>query len=279
MRSPLTRCTLAILAAAVVSGCYSDGRWSAPNLAFWKSNPFQSTPGATPGAVGSPVKPSGIAAATKGTTPSTPPTGYAAAGAVAPSAVSLGTPVGYNAPNTGYPTNQYPAAATTPGAAASMAPSSHVPAYTASTAGVPGASAYGSSPAGAGVANSPYGPSGATPASPYGAPAASAYNAMPAAAATPGGYPPAGTVSDPRNPVRPGSSYSGIDPSGVNRSRNGAAASLDRYSGASADRYSGAGAGAASGYGAGGGSGYVPDTGSRYGATPNTSGPSLHRNG
>ena len=62
MRTNIARNLLVILTAVVLSGCYSDGRWTAPNLAFWKSSPFQSAPLATPGSVGSPVRPSGIAA-------------------------------------------------------------------------------------------------------------------------------------------------------------------------------------------------------------------------
>ena len=81
------------------------------NLAFWKSSPFQSTPSATPGPVGSPVKPSGIAAASKSNT-TTPSASVAStgSGATMPSgnAVGYNTPsTGYNTPSTGYPTGQY----------------------------------------------------------------------------------------------------------------------------------------------------------------------------
>ena len=93
MRANVARCVLVVLTAVVLSGCYSDGRWSAPNLAFWKSSPFQSTPSATPGPVGTPAKPSGIAAASKSNT-TTPSAGVAStgSGATMPSATPSETP-------------------------------------------------------------------------------------------------------------------------------------------------------------------------------------------
>ena len=107
MRANVARCVLVILTAVVLSGCYSDGRWSAPNLAFWKSSPFQSTPSATPGAVGSPVKPSGIAAAGKSNT-TTPSVSVASTGgSTTPSATPTGLATGYNTPATGYNCAQY----------------------------------------------------------------------------------------------------------------------------------------------------------------------------
>ena len=96
------RWVVAVFTTVVLSGCYSGGQWSTPNLAFWKSNPFQSTPGATPGGVGSAVKPSGLAASPSATAPSvsygSPKSGDAATASNTPS-----TSPGYNTPPTGYP--------------------------------------------------------------------------------------------------------------------------------------------------------------------------------
>ena len=68
MRTDVMRWVVVVFTTFAVGGCYSNGQWSMPNLAFWKSSPFQSspTPDTTPGAPGSPVKPSGIAAGTHG---------------------------------------------------------------------------------------------------------------------------------------------------------------------------------------------------------------------
>ena len=161
MRTNVARCVLAVFATVLLSGCYSGGQWNTPNLAFWKSNPFQSTPGATPGSVGSPVKPSGIAAgqgpAAPSVTQGSPGYGAAATASNTPS-TSAGynppatgypdTSAGYNAPGAGYSSAQNPSAsATSPGAAgAAGSPGYGSPAYNASTAGVPGGRAYGASP-------------------------------------------------------------------------------------------------------------------------------------
>ena len=122
MRTDVMRWVLVVFTTFAVGGCYSNGQWSAPNLAFWKSSPFQSstTADATPGAPGSPVKPSGIAANSTsadlgirrvGGATTTPPT------------TSLGSaslPTGYP---TSYPTSQYPSTSTstTPNSASSPA--------------------------------------------------------------------------------------------------------------------------------------------------------------
>ena len=63
MRTNVLRCMLINLVVVALSGCYSDGKWSMPG--FTKSSPFQTSPdAATPGPVGSPTKPAGIAAST-----------------------------------------------------------------------------------------------------------------------------------------------------------------------------------------------------------------------
>ena len=67
MRTITTRWVLAVSTMMALSGCYTPGQgWSSPNLAFWRSSPFQPAQGATPSAVGSPEKPSGIAASGHG---------------------------------------------------------------------------------------------------------------------------------------------------------------------------------------------------------------------
>ncbi len=70
MRIPFLRYGLAVMTTVALSGCYSGGRWTTPNLAFWKSNPFSSTSKSTaPEAV---PRPSQLA-----TQPGPPPgTGY-----------------------------------------------------------------------------------------------------------------------------------------------------------------------------------------------------------
>ena len=95
------------------------------NLAFWKRSPFQSTPLATPGQVGSPVRPSAVAANSGARAPVG---SYAAATAAttAPAWTPPNTPTVNVTPGTVYPSPQNPYPTTTP------------PAYTASTAGVPG---------------------------------------------------------------------------------------------------------------------------------------------
>ena len=72
MRTNLARCLAAVLTTVLLTGCYSGGQWTTPNFAFWKSNPFQSTAGATPGSVGPAVKPSDIAANQGTAAPSSP---------------------------------------------------------------------------------------------------------------------------------------------------------------------------------------------------------------
>ena len=81
MRTNVVRCVLITLTAVVLSGCYSDGHWTVP----WKTSPFQSstqtTPVATPGTVGSPAKPSGIATSSSTNNTTAPSSGYASRGA------------------------------------------------------------------------------------------------------------------------------------------------------------------------------------------------------
>ena len=43
MPIPSARYCLVAVTALTLSGCYSGGRWTMPNLAFWKTNPFSST--------------------------------------------------------------------------------------------------------------------------------------------------------------------------------------------------------------------------------------------
>ncbi len=43
MPIPSSRYCLVVVTALTLSGCYSGGRWTMPNLAFWKTNPFNST--------------------------------------------------------------------------------------------------------------------------------------------------------------------------------------------------------------------------------------------
>ncbi len=137
MRTNVMRCVLAVSTAIVLSGCYSGGHWTMP----WKTSPFSSTPSATPGIVGSPVKPSGIAANSKTNTLSNAPLSNYASVATPPT-VTPGSVVGSSyptaAPSASYPTmgNGYPSA--TAGGSPTT-PSGYGPAYTASTAGVPGA--------------------------------------------------------------------------------------------------------------------------------------------
>ena len=275
MRFNVVRFVLVISTAIVLSGCYSGGRWTTPNLAFWKRSPFQSTPSVAPSMVGAPVKPSQIAASNGGANTLAPPANYASTGAntMGPPVASVGTPVGYSAPETGYPTSEYP----------STAPPSRAPAYTASTAGVPGARAYAAAPTDAAATGSygststasPY--SGANPyatsqaASPYSAtPSTPSYSPYNATASAPAAYTPTATPSaNHANPVRSAPTYPSTDsgyPSGssVNASHD-ATNSTDRY----------ASPAASSQYGTVDGSSYGTDSGPRYAETvPNASGSS-----
>ena len=159
MRTNTTRWVLAVSTMVALSGCYSNGQWSSPNLAFWKPSPFQSTPGATPSAVGPAVKPSGIAANSRGTPTSGryPP---ANSGAVSPTGTLPGSPNNYNAPATGvhakYRLQHAKRRAIRPLSIRRLRPGPPpTPALPATadllptrptTAGVPGANAYGTPP-------------------------------------------------------------------------------------------------------------------------------------
>ena len=65
MRISRSQCALVLILTIGISGCYSGGKWSMPNLAFWKSNPFSSsstaTAGTYPPAATGPAKPSALA--------------------------------------------------------------------------------------------------------------------------------------------------------------------------------------------------------------------------
>jgi len=212
MRTNITRCALAVFTVVVLSGCRSGGQWSMPNLAFWKSSPFQSAPDMTPGTVGSPVKPSGIATNSR----SAPPSAYAS-GTTAPAWVPPSTPTA--------PKVTYPSTATTNANPAATVPA----AYTASTAGVPGAGAYGTPRPSYPNTAGPCGTGTVAPAAPYGATnpytntaTPSSYNA--AATATPYGapgsrYTPTGAAA---NPVRSTPSYPNTAPSRYGNSADGA---------------------------------------------------------
>ena len=169
-----------------------------------------------------------------------PPANYASTGvgATTPLVTSTGKAVGYDPPGAGYPTAQYPYPTTAPGAA----PSNYAPAYTASTAGVPGACADGTSPAAAAGTGGSYGSTGAAPASPYSganpyaSPVAAPYNTTPSTPSynstvgASGGYAPAGASSDDsRNPVRSATSYPSTDPSRSSGSTGSYNATSDRY--------------------------------------------------
>jgi len=61
MRNSLTRSCLVAVLAVSFSGCYSGGRWTMPNLAFWNSSPFDSVASSGKSPDGMP-KPSELAA-------------------------------------------------------------------------------------------------------------------------------------------------------------------------------------------------------------------------
>src|SRR3972149_6410254 len=65
MRVSILQCALVLLLTISFSGCYSGGKWTMPNLAFWKSSPFSSATASTyPPAPAIPTKPSALAANT-----------------------------------------------------------------------------------------------------------------------------------------------------------------------------------------------------------------------
>ena len=280
MRSNVIRFVLVVSTAIILSGCYSGGgRWTTPNFAFWKRSPFQSTPSVAPSMVGAPMRPSRIAASNGGNTTTAPPANYASTGAdtMAPPVTSKGTAVSYSTPEAVYPASEYP----------STPPSSRAPAYTASTAGVPGARAYATAPADVAGVDRSYGPTGgASPYSgpnPYASQAATSYSATPSTPSynartdAPAAYAPTETPSADRgNPVRPIPAYPSTNPgypeSSVGNGSYGAGA--NRYNEPNtANRYGNPAAG--SRYGAGGGSSCRTDSGPRYAETvPNVSGSS-----
>jgi len=94
-----------VLTLVVASGCYSDGKWSMPNLAFWKKD-ATSTPqvpgGVSPPAIGSPVKPSSTAGVASNPAPGA---GYNLAGTAASGTTGAisqySAPPSYSQPTTG----------------------------------------------------------------------------------------------------------------------------------------------------------------------------------
>ncbi len=275
MRTNVSRCLIAVFAATLLSGC-SSSQLGMPNLAFWKRSPFQSTPLATPGQVGSPVRPSAVAANSGA---KAPVGSYAAntASTSAPAWTPPNTPTVNVTPGTPYPSPQNPYQTTTP------------PAYTASTAGVPGAGAYGTPRPNSYGSGGSYGVPTMPPVSPYGGtstspnsaapayspPAESSYNA---AGNSPGSYVPTNTPPKSYNPVRPASSYQNTQPSpyGGASGYNSNIPDINRYSAPKAK------AASPSPYGAGRGTeSYAPKTGSRYGDgaySPPASNPSGYDN-
>jgi len=198
--------------AVFLIGCSSDKQWKAPNLAFWKSNPFRSSPGPAPEAIGSPVKPSTIAANSGA---SSPAGNRAPSGGTAPAWVSPGTP-----------------------------------AYTASTAGVPGANAYGTNPSVTGTAPTSSVPSTTVPVPPYNPSAPYASTGAPpygASGTQPSGYanpnPPAYTAANPY----PSSPSQGNN-TNTYPSTNSASQVYPSYPSSSSSPYGSGGAGATSPY-------------------------------
>ncbi len=181
------RYCLVAMAALSMSGCYSGGRWTMPDLAFWKTNPFSSSgksaatePIPRPSELASQPSPAPGAGytPTSGNTAETMAPPYAGA---SPASVgqqpyaSTQTPAGvptspYMAPQQGY----YEANAVAGAATAYPVTNPYAPASTPSASAAP-AQDYGSNPYGVPVAHespTPFG-SGQTAASPqnYGMPA------------------------------------------------------------------------------------------------------------
>ncbi|MGD0517574.1 MAG: hypothetical protein ABSA26_08570, partial [Thermoguttaceae bacterium] len=201
MRISSSQCALVLLLTISISGCYSGGKWSMPNLAFWKSSPFSSsnpstsTAGTYPPAAGSPVKPSALAANnSSGALTTAPP--YQST--LTPGTVTPAMPGAVSQ----YP---YPSTTTSPAAAAGS------PAYTASATNSVTANTYMAPQQG------PYGSTGTTPTNPSNSintyPATASYNSYP--------------NNSYSNPVRPQ----------ISSSTNLSAPANDRYSSASGDRY------------------------------------------
>ncbi|MDZ7616402.1 MAG: hypothetical protein U1E05_05315 [Patescibacteria group bacterium] len=201
------RCGLLALTALLASGCYSGGRWTMPDLAFWKANPFSSsTKSAPPESV---PRPSQLAsqplpAPGAGYTPST----QATAGTTAPAysalpATSMGQPYAAAQSSAGGSTNPYVAPQQgyyTADAGANTAASYPVTnPYAPSTPAAGLAQSppsYGSSPYGASGANGSSTPFGATP----GAAAPQQNYGTPAGGAA--GYVAANPTGPYANPVR-----------------------------------------------------------------------------
>ncbi len=204
MRFPSVRYCFAILLAISVSGCYSGGRWTTPDLAFWKSNPFSTTakstapepiprpteiasqPGPGPGAgysaggvntadtLAPPYQAAPAALASQPTYPATQP------GAGAPSPFVM-PQQGYYDPNPpgdltasrGSATNAYPVTGGMPSSPSQPPPGYHTNPY-AARAGAESPAPFGADPS---LAAQPYGSS-------------------------PGGYVPANASGPYANPIR-----------------------------------------------------------------------------
>ena len=217
MRISRSQCALLLILTTAVSGCYSGGKWSMPNLAFWKTNPFSSSDPATAstypppanGSANGPAKPSALAANNSGATTTAPPYQSPAAGAYPGSAA---------APQYAYPPSPTTAAATRtpnyPGTTPSYSPAS--PAYTASATnsvtnssltpqqGLYGSTGYTDSIAGRQQA--PFAPTATAPTSPGSS--ANSYpsttnNSYPSSSLPGTGYPSSGYSNPVRPPIPP----------------------------------------------------------------------------
>ena len=218
MRISRSQCALVLILTTAVSGCYSGGKWSMPNLAFWKTNPFSSSdpatastyPPPTNGTANGPAKPSALAANNSGAATTAPPYQNPAAGAYPGSAA---------APQYAYPGSATTAAATRtpnyPGATPSYSPTS--PAYTASATNsvtnsslTPQQGLYGSTGYTDSIAarqQAPFAPAGTAPAIPGNSansyPSTTANNGYPSSNLPGAGYPNSGYSNPVRPPIPP----------------------------------------------------------------------------
>ncbi len=107
MRISISQCALALLLSLSISGCYSGGKWSMPNMAFWRTSPFNSPGPSTAGTYPPPAagtsKPSNLAANNSNSNLTTAPAYQ--------TTVGVGTTAGASVPQ--YP---YPATTTQPAA-------------------------------------------------------------------------------------------------------------------------------------------------------------------
>jgi len=125
MRISKLQCAFVIFLTISLSGCYSGGKWTMPNLAFWKSSPFSSsTAGNLTPSTTTPTKPSTLATNNSTASLTTAPLYQGATS-------STTTPGGAVAPQYSYP-------ASTP----SMSSATTAPTYTASQTSTVGNSQY-----------------------------------------------------------------------------------------------------------------------------------------